>query len=42
MTTFAAEKRHIFAAGVITLKNTRGSKAWWGLAAKERAWPYPG
>lgn len=32
----------IFAAGVLTLKNTRGGKAWWGLSAKEKAMAAPG
>jgi hypothetical protein len=32
----------IFAAGVITLKNTRGGKAWWGLSAKEKGLAVPG
>jgi hypothetical protein len=32
----------IFAAGVVTLKNTRGGKAWWGLSAKEKGLAIPG
>jgi hypothetical protein len=32
----------IFAAGVMTLKNTRGGKAWWGLSAKEKGMAMPG
>ena len=32
----------IFAAGVLTLKNTRGGKAWWGLSAKEKGLAVPG
>jgi hypothetical protein len=32
----------IFAAGVMTLKNTRGGKAWWGLSAKEKGLAVPG
>jgi hypothetical protein len=32
----------VFAAGVITLKNTRGGKAWWGLSAKEKGMAIPG
>jgi hypothetical protein len=32
----------VFAAGVITLKNTRGGKAWWGLSAKEKGMAVPG
>ena len=32
----------IFAAGVLTLKNTHGGKAWWGLSAKERGLAVPG
>ncbi len=32
----------VFAAGVLTLKNTRGGKAWWGLSAKEKALAMPG
>jgi hypothetical protein len=32
----------VFAAGVMTLKNTRGGKAWWGLSAKEKAMAVPG
>jgi len=32
----------VFAAGVITLKNTRGGKAWWGLSAKEKGLAVPG
>jgi hypothetical protein len=32
----------IFAAGVMTLKNTRGGKAWWGLSAKEKGMAVPG
>jgi len=31
-----------FAAGVMTLKNTHGGKAWWGLSAKEKGWAIPG
>lgn len=32
----------IFATGVMTLKNTRGGKAWWGLSAKEKGLAVPG
>lgn len=32
----------VFAAGVMTLKNTRGGKAWWGLSAKEKGIAIPG
>ena len=32
----------IFAAGIMTLKITRGGKAWWGLSAKEKLLAYPG
>lgn len=32
----------VFAAGVMTLKNTRGGKAWWGLSAKEKGLAMPG
>jgi hypothetical protein len=32
----------VFAAGVMTLKNTHGGKAWWGLSAKEKGWAVPG
>jgi hypothetical protein len=32
----------VFAAGVMTLKNTRGGKAWWGLSAKEKGLSVPG
>ncbi len=32
----------VFAAGVMTLKNTRGGKAWWGLSAKEKSLAVPG
>jgi hypothetical protein len=32
----------VFAAGVMTLKNTRGGKAWWGLSAKEKGLAVPG
>lgn len=32
----------VFAAGVLTLKNTRGGKAWWGLSAKEKGLAIPG
>jgi hypothetical protein len=32
----------VFAAGVLTLKNTRGGKAWWGLSAKEKGLAVPG
>lgn len=32
----------IFAAGVLTLKNTRGGKAWWGLSAREKGLAIPG
>ena len=32
----------VFAAGVLTLKNTRGGKAWWGLSAKEKSLAAPG
>jgi hypothetical protein len=32
----------MFAAGVMTLKNTRGGKAWWGLSAKEKGLAAPG
>jgi uncharacterized membrane protein (UPF0136 family) len=31
-----------FAAGVLTLKNTRGGRVWWGLTGKERALSAPG
>ena len=32
----------VFAAGVMTLKNTRGGKAWWGLSAKDKGLAIPG
>lgn len=32
----------VFAAGVMTLKNTRGGKAWWGMSAKEKGLAIPG
>jgi hypothetical protein len=32
----------VFAAGFMTLKNTRGGKAWWGLSAKEKGLAVPG
>jgi hypothetical protein len=32
----------VFAAGVLTLKNTRGGKAWWGLSAREKGLAIPG
>jgi len=32
----------VFAAGVITVKNTRGGKAWQGQSAKEKALAVPG
>lgn len=32
----------VFAAGIMTLKNTRGGKAWWGLSAKEKGLAVPG
>jgi hypothetical protein len=32
----------VFAAGVMTLKNTHGGKAWWGLSAKEKSLAVPG
>jgi len=32
----------MFAAGVMTLKNTRGGKTWWGLSAKEKGLAVPG
>ena len=32
----------VFAGGVLTLKNTRGGKAWWGLSAKEKGLAIPG
>jgi hypothetical protein len=32
----------VFAAGVMTLKNTRGGRAWWGLSAKEKGMAVPG
>ena len=32
----------VFAAGVVTLKNTRGGKAWWGLSGKEKGLAVPG
>jgi hypothetical protein len=32
----------IFTAGILTLKNTHGGKAWWGLSAKEKGLAVPG
>jgi hypothetical protein len=32
----------VFAAGIMTLKNTRGGKAWWGLLAREKVLAVPG
>jgi hypothetical protein len=32
----------LFAAGVLTLKNTHGGKAWWGLSAREKGMAIPG
>src|ERR1035438_3735656 len=32
----------VFAAGVMTLKYTRGCNAWWGLSAKEKGMAVPG
>jgi hypothetical protein len=32
----------VFAFGVLTLKNTRSGKAWWGLSAKEKGMAVPG
>lgn len=32
----------VFTAGVMTLKSTRGGKAWWGLSAKEKGLAVPG
>ena len=32
----------VFAAGIITVKNTRGGKAWQGQSAKEKALAVPG
>jgi hypothetical protein len=32
----------VFAAGVMTLKTTRGGKAWWGLSAREKGLALPG
>lgn len=32
----------IFAAGVMTLKNTHWGKTWWGLSGKEKGLAMPG
>lgn len=32
----------VFAAGILTLKNTRAGKAWWGLSAREKGLAVPG
>ncbi len=32
----------LFTAGVMTLKNTRGGRTWWGLSAKEKGLAMPG